>query len=271
MSIPLIVGIMLVRNEDLFVEQALRNVLHFCDKIIVLDNHSRDHTYAILEHLAGSFPAIELSRIASAASSHEPLEVYAGTPCWVLGVDGDELYDPHGLSVLRQDLQAGVYDDWWVLFGNVLNCVEIDRHSMSARGYLAPPCRSMTKLYNFGLLKSWTNCPQRLHGGDLVFARGHRSLRNDLYKRISWEDSNLRCLHTCFMRRSSRDPEVFGRGLTRQNVTEEQHTGLTRRLWRNMIGLAGCQLGSRWKAEKYRRGPLVEKKVSGFLDSPSLV
>jgi glycosyltransferase involved in cell wall biosynthesis len=46
-----IVGIMLVKDEDLYVEQAVRNVLAFCDEIFLADNGSRDETLAVLERL----------------------------------------------------------------------------------------------------------------------------------------------------------------------------------------------------------------------------
>ena len=39
-----IVGIVLVRNEDVFVEQAIRNVAAFCDRIHVADHVSTDRT-----------------------------------------------------------------------------------------------------------------------------------------------------------------------------------------------------------------------------------
>lgn len=256
---------MLVRNEDIFVEQALLSIVEFCDSIIVLDNCSTDGTYSILERLAAKYAHIEIRRIVDAHDSHKVLEPLAGDACWVLGIDGDEIYDRKGLGVLREQLRAGAFDDWWVIFGNVLNCVELDYKSGVARGYLAPPCRSMTKLYNFGMIKSWTNCPQRLHGGELVFGRGHRFLRNNLFLRTPWEESQFRCLHTCFMRRSSRDPITGKVGLTRLNVTEEQQSGVKRQLLRGFFWLIGRSMDSHWKLEKYRRGPLVEKEVSAFL------
>ena len=43
-----IVGSVLVHNEDLFVEQAIRNVAAFCDRIHVVDHLSSDRTQAVL-------------------------------------------------------------------------------------------------------------------------------------------------------------------------------------------------------------------------------
>lgn len=269
MQTPEIIGFMLVRNEDLFVEQALMNVLDFCDRIIVLDNDSQDGTAAILARLSATHSKIEVQQISDTSRSHEPLEPMAGSNIWVLGVDGDELYDARGLQALREKIVQGVFRDWWVLFGNVLNCTGIDWDTMQARGYLAPPCRSMTKLYNFQMLKSWTNCPQRLHGGEQHFVRGDASLRHDIYKHVDWADADFRCLHTCFMRRSTLDPEMQPAGMARQNVTEEQHTGIKRAMVRWLLSRVGRQLRSNWKLEKYRRGPLVTADVSPFLTHPA--
>ncbi|MEI9897647.1 MAG: hypothetical protein WDN28_28255 [Chthoniobacter sp.] len=35
-----IVGITLVRNEDVFVERAVRNAIDFCDRLIIADHYS---------------------------------------------------------------------------------------------------------------------------------------------------------------------------------------------------------------------------------------
>ena len=54
-----------------------------------------------------------------------------------------------------------------MILGNVLNCITFNPAIGQAGGYLAPPCRSMTKLYNFNAIESWAGpCPERLHGGD---------------------------------------------------------------------------------------------------------
>ena len=47
-----IVGIALVRNEDLHVEQALRNVAAFCDRIHAVDHMSTDATWTVLDDLS---------------------------------------------------------------------------------------------------------------------------------------------------------------------------------------------------------------------------
>jgi glycosyltransferase involved in cell wall biosynthesis len=261
-AVPQIVGIVLVRNEDQHLEQVLRNAAEFCDLIHVADHQSTDGTAAILERLAAEIPKIRPQRIKEPRESNEMLRPYQGTPTWIFGIDGDEIYDPAGLATFRQELFAGKYDEWWVVFGNVLNCVEIDLERKTASGYLAPPCRSMTKLYNFRMLKELDpTAPQRLHshkGGDVFFEPYHRMLRFDLYKETTWEDARFRCLHACFLPRSSQQSSAE----PRENVSESLQ--ILRRIKRAVKRLLGLTATSDYKREKYMRGPLVTVDATPF-------
>lgn len=259
---PRIVAIVLVRNEDLHIERVLRNIAGFCDIIHVADHRSTDGTPAILARLASEFPHIAVRRIADPRESNALLQPYVGTATWIFGVDGDEIYDPAGLAALRGELAAGRYDQWWVVFGNVLNCVEIDLAARTATGYLAPPCRSMTKLYNFRMLRELDpTAPQRLHshkGRDIFHEPYHAMLRYDLYKETEWADARFRCLHTCFLPRSSRDPA----GAARENVSESLQPW--RRLQRLARSLLGRSSASDYKRDKYMRGPQVTVDATPF-------
>lgn len=212
MSGTRIVGIVLVRDEDLFVEQAVRNVLDFCDEIVLADNGSRDETVPILERLVAEHPdKLSLHRIRDPSVSHDLIKGYAGEPVWVFGVDGDELYDPARLAELRRRLVAGEFDEWWSISANALHCVELDLQAGLARGYLAPPARGLTKLYNFSALEEWRGPTlERLHGGTVRFrpsyTGGERYVR--MFYEDGWNDSLLRCLHMAFVRRSSRDKKA---------------------------------------------------------------
>lgn len=262
MSAPRIVGIVLVRNEDRFIERALRNALDFCDAIHVADHQSTDRTPEILAALAAESPKIEVHRIRKPRESNALLEPYVGTPTWIFGLDGDEIYDPAGLGKLRDDLFAGQYDPWWVVFGNVLNCDEIDLERRTASGYLAPPCRSMTKLYNFRMLRALDlTAPQRLHshrGRDVFHEPYHALLRYDLYKETAWDEASFRCLHACFLPRSS-DQRVAG---PRENVSESLQP--LRRLKNLANRVLGRQAASDYKREKYLRGPRVTVDATPF-------
>jgi hypothetical protein len=260
---PRIVGIVLVRDEDRHIERTLRNIAGFCDSIHVADHQSSDGTPQILARLAAEFPQLDVRRIGEPRESNALLQPYVGTPTWIFGVDGDEIYDPAGLAVLRGQLFAGRFDPWWVVFGNVLNCVEIDLARRTASGYLAPPCRSMTKLYNFRMLRELDpTAPQRLHshkGRDVFHEPFHALLRYDLYKETAWEDAHFRCLHACFLPRSSRETP----GGPRENVSESLQ--LLRRLKRTAKRMLGLAATSDYKREKYMRGPLVTVDATPFL------
>ena len=264
---------MLVRNEDLFVERALRSVAAFCDRIHAVDHVSDDGTWGILQRLAGELDHLDVRRSARAGDSHAVLEHYAGTPTWVLRVDGDELHDPAKLASLRRELRAGACSDVFRVLGHVLNCDELDLDARIAAGHMSPPSRQGSKLFNFAALESWTGAIERLHGGDPVFRSGRSwdSWRN-LAEETTWDDDPLRCLHVCFLARSSgeRDPEQ------RQNLNE---TGafdrsavavLKRRVRPYAPPPKVAELhrsGRTWKHAYYRRGERVTVDASPFLDA----
>jgi glycosyltransferase involved in cell wall biosynthesis len=258
-----IVGISLVKDEDLFVEHALRNVLAFCDELILADDGSRDGTVAILERLRAEQPEkVRLYRIAHPSESHDLIEGYAGQDVWVFGVDGDELYDPKGLERFRPRLLGGEFDDCWLLRSNALHAVELDEQRRRARGYFSPPAPSPVKLHNFALIESWNGRhPERLHGRDgLRFKTGAEARKLHLGERQSWEAADLRVLHLCFVPRSSR-----GRGgAGRPNIRDRQ---APRRWPRRVLRAAREALGpsarSDWKAH-YRQGSVAEVAVGGF-------
>jgi hypothetical protein len=261
---PRIVGIVLVRNEDVFVEQAIRDVADFCDRIHAVDHVSTDGTWNVLARLAAEYDHLDVRRVRHAGDSHRLVEPYAGTATWVFGVDGDELYDPERLAGFRIDLLEGVYNHAFKVASNVLNCVELDRERGTASGYLSPPSRSITKLYNFAALESWQgDGAERLHGGSRVFRSGwDEHAVDNIGERTSWEDTPLRCLHMCFLARSSMDT-----GPTVRPILEE--TALHDRSWRGALKrtLRGRRPPeeSAWKREKYMRGDLVTVDAAPFV------
>jgi hypothetical protein len=262
-----IVGIVLVRNEDVFVEQAIRNVAAFCDRIHAVDHVSTDGTWRILQRLERGYPHLDARRSHHAGDSHALLEPYAGTETWVFGVDGDELYDPARLAGFRKELLAGTYDRVFKVASNVLNCVELDPERQRARGYLSPPSRSITKLYNFAAIDEWRgDGSERLHGGEIAFRAGYdQQAVDNIGERIPWDETPLRCLHGCFLRRSSSDPPRSGDPYARPILEETQ---LQDRSWRGDLKrrLRRRHLPdeSAWKREKYMRGDLVSVDATPF-------
>jgi hypothetical protein len=258
-----IIGSVLVRNEDVFVERSIRNVAQFCDRIHAVDHVSTDRTWEILRALARELDHLDIHRSRHSAAAHRLLAPYAGTKTWVLGVDGDELYDPDGLARIRATLLAGEHDDVFRIKAHVLNCDELDDDAGTAFGWLAPPSRPITKLFNFAALESWTESPDPLQAGNAVFRPGqHWESRKDLADHTTWETDPLRCLHVCFLRRSSRDA-----GGARPNLDEsrEYDRGPVGALKRLLRPSRRDTAGRNWKREWYARGERVTVDAAPFI------
>jgi hypothetical protein len=269
-----IVGSVLVRNEDVFVEQAIRNAAGFCDRIHAVDHMSTDATWEILQRLAREFDTLDVRRARHSRVSHEVLEPYAGTDTWVLRIDGDELYDPQRLVELRETLEAGAHRDSFRVLGNVLHAVRLDPDD-TAHGYLSPPSRPISALFNLRSVTSWTGSLERLHSGKPAFVNGYSwDAIDPLYRAYDWETSPLRCLHVCFLRRSSQDVDNAPRANLGEldayrrsplGVAERAVRRLLRRPAGNSTQVAMHAQGVSWKDAKYRRGECVAIDATPFL------
>jgi len=259
-----IVGITLVRNEDLFVERAVRNARAFCDEMLLVDHGSSDGTGPILRRLTDEL-ACSYHLIRNPRESHELLKPHVGSNTWIFGVDGDEIYDPEGLKKFRTKLIAGEFDAFWMVLGNVLHCDAIDRERGRASGFASPPSRSITKFFNFSAISRWDgDTPERLHGGQPEFRPGFEAgAKRNLQLEATWNDSDLRCLHTCFLPRSSTDNA--SKATVRQNIMEMRNPGwlgAIKNLMRRWSGSPVAESG--WKREKYQRGERLEVSTEPF-------
>lgn len=267
------VGVVLVHDEDRFVERAIRNAAAFCDRIHAFDHVSTDRTPDVLAAVARELDHMTVTRTHDARDSHRALEAYAGTETWVLGIDGDELYDPAGLERLRFLLADGAYSDAFHLKAHVLNCTALDEQGARATGHLAPPSRPVTKLFNLAAVDAWTGCPERLHGGRPRFRVGFDwSALRYVSEDYEWEDDPLRMLHVCFLPRSSKDDSSGSpvrRSLAETGAFLRGPRGVVDRLrYRRHIDprmKAYRAAGSTWKHEWYARGPLVTVDAKRFL------
>jgi len=254
-----IVAICLLKNEDRFLDRVLANICEFCDEILLADHQSTDGTPDIAKAWTDRCGHIQYRRIRDPGESHEWVRTYADSPTWIFGVDGDEIYDPAGLLRLRPKLCAGAYDEYRQIYGHALHCERIDEDKLLAYGYTTPPCRTITKMYNFNAIHDWEGpCPERTHGGRILFKDSHTADDNLwLYRDVPWDEADFRCLHTVFLPRSSRDADDEQ---ARQNLSELNRASLLQR------GLNRVRKppASTYKYEKYRKGPLVEKNVEAF-------
>jgi glycosyltransferase involved in cell wall biosynthesis len=264
MSGPRIVGIGLFRDEDRFVEPAVRAVFGFCDELILVDHRSKDRTPEILERLASESPVpTSVHRVREAGESHDLIKGRAGEDLWAFGLDGDELYDSDGLVRFREQLLAGEAADAWNIRANMLHCVELDEERGLATGYLSPPAPSVSKLFNFRLIDAWDGeNPERLcDPSGLVFRPGVTPRKHELNKTVSWDESPFRALHLCFIRRSSRQRG----GGPRMNVpdrTAPRRAPL--RAWRALREVAGRPPVGSYK-DHYRVGEVVTLDVGDLL------
>jgi hypothetical protein len=261
-----VVAVVLLHNEDIFCERVIRNVAGVCDAVHVADHASSDRTWDVVSGLAAELDNVDAARVSHAARSHDLVLPYVGTDTWVLSADGDEIFDPDGLHRLREALQAGSYGDSFRLFPAMLHCVAVDEEAMTATGYLAPPARSGPKLFNFAAIDAWSRVyRERLHEGEPAFRPGwHWESVAKLGREFEWDENPFRCLHACFVRRSSRDAPDGEH--VRLNIAEAD-TYRRDTLGRIARRLRGSRApgGVSWKLEKYRRGPLVTKDASPFL------
>jgi hypothetical protein len=256
-----IVGSVLVRNEDVFVEQAVRNVAEFCDRVHAVDHVSTDGTWDLLRSLASELDHLDVRRSRNSATAHRLLAPYAGSETWVLGVDGDELYDPAGLARLRDDLLGGAHSDVFRLKAHVLNCDELDAEARQASGWLAPPSRPITKLFNFAAVESWPQSPDPLQAGNVVFKPGqHWESRRDLADETTWETDPLRCLHVCFLERSSADAGRVRPNLDESGEYDRGPVGTLKRVVRRR-----GRTDASWKRDWYARGERVTVDAAPFL------
>jgi hypothetical protein len=239
--------------------------------MFVLDHASTDDTGEVLAQLSDELDHLHVQRVSHAARSHALIEGLAGTDTWVLAVDGDELYDPAPLQSFRRDLEAGAYREAFRLRPAGLHCDALDLSRREATGYLSPPSRPLLGLFNFAAIESWRGVrTERLHGGEPVFREGYDwdSWRH-LGMECGWDESPLRDLHVCFVRRSSL--EAAGDPVGRPNLSETRRfrrgvLGTLERATRRALGRgsSGYTGDASWKDEKYRRGERFTTDASPF-------
>lgn len=197
-----VVGVVMVKNEDLYIEAVLKAMKGFCDKIIVLDTGSTDDTRMLVRE-----QGIELIIEPNLKRTHHYIQPYVGRKgVWLFGVDGDEIYDAARLLRLRHQLEAGKYEEASQVQGWYLHATEIG--SVTAKGYLGPPSHTPTKLYNMGQIPSWPVDGERTLFHPKTLKRTGEKVRA---LPDTWQETPLRCIHTRFLCRSTQEnPDTEG-------------------------------------------------------------
>lgn len=253
-----VVGISLIKNEDLYIETVIKNVSDFCDELIVLDNNSEDQTYEIVSRLAGVNPKIKLFRIDNPNLSHGFIEKYAGNDTWIFRIDGDEVYDRKGLLIFKEKLMSGSCVEWFNVQCQSLNVESLDSVNSKATGYLS----AMSSFSNFSLLKSWHESQsERLHGSNRIFNEKYNvnKIKYQPFLGQPFEKATLRCLHLCFLKRSSIDNEK-----SKLNPSESKLFFSNLINFLRNLSLGRLSFSSYYKNKYYKKGDLVTVDISTF-------
>lgn len=265
-----IVGIVLVQNEENFVTWAISNVLEFCDEIIVLENNSTDATWQRIQALAAKHPKIRAHRVVHADRTNQYAVPFVGEDVWLFGVDGDEIYDPAGLSRFRRRILDGEFRGAREVRGHTVHARTIDLDRQLAVGFVTPAAKAAIKFYYAGAMESWHANTQRLHGRPVYKQGWEGADRVQSAENETWEQGDLRMLHLCFFPRSTLNPDVA----VRQNITDRSFRNVWRRPVFSLLaalGLGSGRLGKHVrrlagirKPQHYAIGELEERSIAGF-------
>ena len=268
-----ILGVWLLRDEEYFAAWSLMNAVEFCDRVLVMDNRSRDRTREIVEAVAARYGHVEILDVEDAYDTHRHLEAFTGTRTWVFGVDGDEIYDPAGLVRMRTRLLAGEFDAHWCVTAHMRHVLGVRFDRAAAFGYTQPESPNPTKFYNFGAIARWApGRHERLHGlKSVVFRPGYaRDGVLHTWRREHWDGADFRCLHLCFMPRSPLDEPVGGGDIEptgRANPAERMKArALLRRARRAVLRRLDPRHDVRrnYKHRHYAKGPVTTFDITGF-------
>lgn len=260
-----ILGVWLLRDEEYFAAWSLMNAVEFCDRVLVMDNRSRDRTREIVEAVAARYGHIEILDVEDAYDTHKYLEAFAGTRTWVFGVDGDEIYDPAGLARMRTRLLAGEFDAHWRITAHMRHALGVRFDRAEAFGYTQLESPGPTKCYNFGAIARWApGRHERLHGQKSVVFRPGYTLDGvlNLWQRESWDEACFRCLHLCFMPRSPLDEPMGGGDIEPTGRTNPMERMRARSLLRRLDSRHDVRRNH--KHRHYAKGPVTTFDIAGF-------
>lgn len=269
---PQIIGVCLIRNEEHFVAWSIMNAIEYCDRILVLDNRSTDRTRSIVEAISGLHSHVEIVDVDDAYDTHRHIEPFVGTRTWVSAIDGDEIYDPIGLSRLRRQIHKGELDSYWALYPHALHLMKANLTEARASGYATPDAKFGMRCFNLDAMVRWhPGRHERLHGLKSIILKPGYS-RQDVFmasEHDSWDEASYRCLHLCFMPRSSLDQrtdtnvELSGR----HNPSQEMKSGSPWRKLRNAVMKRldpGHAMKTNYKYKHYAKGPVREFDIAAF-------
>lgn len=243
-----IIGICLIKNEEVFINQIIKNILNFCDTILVLNNNSIDNTVCEISNINSD--KIVLIDVENPNDTNKYLQKFVGTNTWVFGVDGDELYNPDKLKLLRKEILNGEWDDFSMLRHNGIHTFKIAEGK--AYGYASPPSRHVGKLYNFAHFRGQLPRAERLHGmtfdNNINASKTHSDLTLDQKEKLN---EYMYMLHLVFMKRTS----VINFNKYINNDDNE--------LW---MSSSPATNSSKYKIDNYTKGNSISIPINGYFD-----
>jgi len=113
-------GMLRVKNEERWIERALKPLVEVCDEVFVMDDHSTDHTREIVQDTSGcvyfssTFDGLDESRdktwlLSRIECTLAGKDLTKNSPHWVICVDGDEEICTGDLHKFTQELRGVSY------------------------------------------------------------------------------------------------------------------------------------------------------------------
>ena len=204
----------LVKNEEVFVIQAVESVIASAEKVMIFDTGSTDETWAKIQALVVRYPekvkAVQKGPCTPAQHTQLRQEmVNQTTSDWFMIVDGDEIWTEAGMVEVEQVMHAAQVDcalaPFYLCVGDILH------HSLRGKyqydmGKLHASPRLFRRLPDVG----WNLSP---YGGDYVQDKEGNLIRPGKYTLLK-----NRYWHCSALVRSSQD-EVITLGRHKQVIT----------------------------------------------------
>lgn len=231
-----LIAVCLVKNEELYIRRVIENVVSHCDEVLVFDNMSDDETAVVVKGLMKAYSNITYQQVHDTSEAQDHIQSYIGEKVWMLVLDGDEIFDPKGISRVARSVKEGKFDDYAWIRSLFFHVDSLDMDLGRASGWMGPPSADSVKLHNLSLIKKWPKDnrtliqaktrvfkfpltflshvphPYRSIFSFFGFSKWQNKLKSKYTYRFAnhykWENSPLRCLHLRFIDRSSKDKGI---------------------------------------------------------------
>jgi glycosyltransferase involved in cell wall biosynthesis len=103
-----VVGMMRVKDEIRWIQRVIDSMRSICSEVVVLDDHSTDGTFELLQSLSPFVTVVEnpYHGLDEARDKDFLLRIVVGlSPDWVLAIDGDEELEPRAEAKIEHFLQ----------------------------------------------------------------------------------------------------------------------------------------------------------------------